>query len=127
LIDADRELLRLTQLRGFPDGQNTVVGVVATNARLTKTQLTKVAQMAQDGLARTIAPAHTQHDGDTVFALSCGTLEGIELSIVGALAAQVTAAAILRGVRKAHRFGHLPAWRDLQAVATGGIPAHRGA
>jgi L-aminopeptidase/D-esterase-like protein len=113
LLDADLEIHQLNQLRGFPDGQNTVVGVVATNARLNKTQLTKIAQMAHDGLARTITPAHTMHDGDTIFAMSCGDLESFELSIIGALAAQATAAAILRAVRKAGRYRHLPAWADL--------------
>ena len=54
------------------DGQNTTIGVVATNARLTKVQATKVAQMAQDGLARAIYPAHTMGDGDVVFALATG-------------------------------------------------------
>jgi L-aminopeptidase/D-esterase-like protein len=113
LIDAELELRHLASLRGFPDGHSTIVGMVATNARLNKTQLTKVAQMAHDGLARTIAPAHTLYDGDTIFAASCGRLEGIEVSIIGALAAQATAAAILRGVKKAERYGHLPPFHDL--------------
>jgi L-aminopeptidase/D-esterase-like protein len=115
LINADQEIHLLSQLRGFPDGQNTVVGVVATNARLNKTQLTKVAQMAHDGLARTIAPAHTLYDGDTIFALSCGSLESFEVSIVGALAAQATATAILRAVTQARRYGPIPAYADLVA------------
>jgi L-aminopeptidase/D-esterase len=52
--------------------QCTTIGVIATNARLTKTQMTKVAQMAQDGIAMAIRPAHTMYDGDTIFALSVG-------------------------------------------------------
>ena len=63
---------------GIESGANTTIGLVATNARLTKAQTTKIAQMAQDGLARTIYPAHTMGDGDTVFALATGTLEGQE-------------------------------------------------
>src|SRR5690606_25725783 len=55
---------------GFASRHNTVIGVVATNAKLDKAQATKVAQMAHDGLARTIRPAHTMLDGDTIFALS---------------------------------------------------------
>ncbi len=113
LIDSERELHKLTTLVGFQDGQHTVVGTVATNARFNKTQLTKVAQMAHDGLARTIYPAHTLYDGDTLFALSCGDLETVEVTVVGALAAQVTAQAVLRAVRKAHSLGnHLPACED---------------
>ncbi|HBD08159.1 MAG TPA: peptidase [Syntrophobacteraceae bacterium] len=113
LVDADREMHNLQWLRGFPEGQNTVVGVVATNAQMNKTQLTKVAQMAHDGLARTVAPAHTLYDGDTIFALSCGSLPAYEVTVIGALAAQATAHAILRAVTKARRYDHLPAAGDL--------------
>jgi L-aminopeptidase/D-esterase-like protein len=114
LIDAERELQGMTRLHLFLDGQHTVVGTVATNVRLTKVQLTKVAQMAHDGLARTIYPAHTLYDGDTLFALSCGELEDVDVTIVGALAAQVTAQAVLRAVRKARSGGgNLPACEDL--------------
>lgn len=113
LINADLQLHHLKQLRGFPDGQNTIVGVVATNVKLNKTQLTKVAQMAHDGLARTVYPAHTLYDGDTIFSLSCGELQGVEVSIVGSLAAQATAQAILRGVRRASSYGSLPGVGDL--------------
>ena len=113
ILEARSEMLRLMRLRGFPDGQHTVVGAVATNVRLNKTQLTKVAQMAHDGLARTIDPAHTLYDGDTIFALSCGKLEDVEVTIVGALAAQATAQAVLRAVRQARSIGGLPAHMDL--------------
>lgn len=81
-------------------GQNTTLGLVATNAALTKTQANKVAQMAQDGLARAIWPAHTLYDGDTVFALSCGDKQA-DANLIGALAAEVLAEAIVRGVRAA--------------------------
>ena len=55
--------------------KNTTIGLVATNTSFTKTDMPKVAQMAQDALARTIYPAHTPGDGDTVFALATGTSE----------------------------------------------------
>jgi len=86
---------------------NTVIGVVATNARLTQAEATKVAQMAQDGLARTIRPAHTMLDGDTIFALSTGSKKA-DVSTVGAVAAEVMSQAILRGVQKAAPAGGLP-------------------
>jgi L-aminopeptidase/D-esterase-like protein len=83
-------------------GANTTIGLVATNATLTKAQATKIAQMAQDGLARTIYPAHTMGDGDTVFSLATGVLEGPpNVTLIGALAADVMAEAILRAVRLA--------------------------
>lgn len=90
---------------------NTVIGVVATNARLTKTEATKVAQMAQDGAARTMRPAHTMMDGDTIFALSTGNRRA-NLTLVGALAAEVMAEAILRGARLAKSAGGLPGRGD---------------
>ena len=86
---------------------NTVIGAVATNAKLTKAQATKVAQMAHDGLARTIRPAHTMLDGDTIFALSTGTKKA-DVSTIGAFAAEVMAQAILRAVRMAKPAGGLP-------------------
>jgi L-aminopeptidase/D-esterase-like protein len=79
---------------------NTVVGVVATNAKLSKEEANKVAQMAHDGLARTIRPAHTMYDGDTIFALSTGELKA-DVNLIGAFAAEVFAEAIVRGVRAA--------------------------
>ncbi len=90
---------------------NTVIGVVATNAKLNKEQATKVAQMAHNGLARTIRPATTMLDGDTVFALSKGDKE-IDVNIVGAFAAQAYAQAILRGVRAAEKVAGLPSAAD---------------
>jgi L-aminopeptidase/D-esterase-like protein len=87
--------------------QHTVIGVVATNARLDKAQINKVAQMAHDGLARTIRPAHTMFDGDTIFALATGKRRA-DPSIVGAFAAEVTAQAIVRAVQTAAPAAGLP-------------------
>lgn len=97
---------------GFRPRENTVIGVVATNARLNKEQVNKVAQMAQDGLARTIRPAHTMMDGDMIFALATGEYPA-DVNIVGAYAAEVVAQAILRGVRAASSIEGLPAASDL--------------
>jgi len=86
---------------------NTIIGVVATNAKLTKAQATKVAQMAQDGVARTIRPAHTMLDGDVIFALATGSRKA-DVSSIGAFAAEVLAEAILRATRLAAPAGGLP-------------------
>lgn len=95
-------------------GENTTIGVVATNARLTKAQAAKVAQMAHDGLARAIVPAHTPHDGDTIFSLATGTLaDDVMVGEVGALAAEAVADAIVRAVREAEGLPSVPAARDL--------------
>lgn len=93
-------------------GRNTTIGVVATNARLTKAGCTKVAQMAHDGLARTIRPVHTMLDGDTIFALSLGDKDA-DPGLVGAVAADVVAEAVLRAVRAAETLHGIPALRDL--------------
>lgn len=91
-------------------GENTTIGVVATNVALSKAQATKVAQMAQDGLARTLEPAHTPWDGDTIFALSRGRLRIPDPDfVVGRLAAHAVAQAVLRGVRAAKALPGLPA------------------
>jgi L-aminopeptidase/D-esterase-like protein len=97
---------------GLASRGNTVIGVVATNARLNKEEANKVAQMAHDGLARCVRPAHTMLDGDTLFALSTGKVN-VDVNIVGAYAAEVVAEAILRGVRAAVSAGGLPSAGDL--------------
>jgi L-aminopeptidase/D-esterase-like protein len=108
-LDVMRGLLGKVALRF---AANTVVGVVATNARLTKDEANKVAQMAQDGVARAIRPAHTMLDGDTLFAIATGAVNG-DVSLVGAYAAEVVSDAIVNGVRAAEAAGGLPAYRDL--------------
>ena len=92
---------------GFATKSNTVIGVVATNAHLEKAGAAKVAQMAHDGLARVIRPAHTMLDGDTIFALSAGN-KNADVTTVGAFAAEAMAEAILRAVQAAESAGGLP-------------------
>ena len=92
----------------FASQSNTVIGVVATNADLTKEEANKVAQMAQDGLARAVRPAHTMFDGDTIFALATGEKEA-DVNVIGAYAAEVTARAIVNAVVHARSAGGIPA------------------
>jgi len=99
------------KVMGFATGaSNTVIGVIATNVKLSKEEVTRVAQMAHSGLARTIRPAFTLLDGDTCFALSSGEVE-MDLNIVGAYAAQAYQEAILNAVRKAEKAGGVPAMK----------------
>ncbi|MPZ18431.1 MAG: peptidase S58 family protein [Luteitalea sp.] len=115
LADA-RQLLRQGAIMRPSVGANTTLGVVATNARLTKAQATKMAQMAQDGLARSIYPAHTPYDGETVFALATGRWsDAPDLLTIGALAADVMTTAIVRAAEQSHGLPQLPAARDLTA------------
>ncbi len=80
-------------------GQNTTLAVVATDAALTKSAATKMAQMAHDGLARTIRPIHTMLDGDTIFALGTGTAGHADVSVLGAVAAEALADAVWDAAR----------------------------
>ncbi|MBI5298063.1 MAG: P1 family peptidase [Chloroflexi bacterium] len=92
---------------GFATRSNTVLAVVAVNADLTKAEATKMAQMAHDGLARTIRPAHTMLDGDTIFALATGGHK-VDVTTAGAFAAEALSLAVLRGARAAASAGGLP-------------------
>ena len=97
-------------------GMATTIGVVATDAVLTKAQANKMAQMAHDGLARTINPVHTMTDGDTLFALATGASgRTASLTLIGALGAEVMATAVLRAVRAATRLSG-PGLPDLPAA-----------
>jgi L-aminopeptidase/D-esterase-like protein len=98
-------------------GENTTIAIIATNARMSKAEINRVAMMADDGLARAIAPSHTVGDGDTVFALATGRWTGTaNPTIVGALAADALTEAIIRAVSKAEALGGVPAARDLGTV-----------
>ncbi|MDQ7027322.1 MAG: P1 family peptidase [Anaerolineae bacterium] len=100
---------------GFPprnmESENTVIGIVATNAKLTKSQVNKVAQMAHDGIARAVNPAHTMFDGDTIFALASGEIEA-DTTAIGAFAAEAMAQAIRNGIRHATSLDGVRAWNE---------------
>jgi L-aminopeptidase/D-esterase-like protein len=126
---ASRQLLHTTQalLRGeLPErlqgGAATTIGVVATDATLDKAQCSKLASMAHDGLARSISPIHTPYDGDTMFALATGAAPltagsartpGALIGLLGVLAADVTARAVLHAVEHALGRAGCPAAREL--------------
>ena len=95
-------------------GENTTIGLVATNAKLTKADVHRMALMADDGFARAIFPAHTMGDGDTVFSLATGTWTGtVNITQIGALAADVMARAIVRAATESTGLPNIPAARDL--------------
>jgi len=114
LADVRKQLRDGTFARPRP-AENTTLAVVATNAVLTKAQAGRMASMAHDGFARAIVPAHTMSDGDTIFALATGTQEGAaNVSLIGALAAEMVQDAILRAVRAATSLPGYPAARDIK-------------
>jgi L-aminopeptidase/D-esterase-like protein len=114
LADA-RQILRSGSAGQPPrPGENTTIGLVATNAKLTKAEASRMALMADDGFARAIFPSHTMGDGDTVFSLATGTWSGqVNVTQIGALAADVMARAIVRAATEATGLPNLPAVRDL--------------
>ena len=120
LADARAQIRAGAQGGAFGAGANTTLVVVATNAQLTKTEATKVAQMTHDGLARALAPAHTSFDGDIVFTLATETLDKAlegpsDLMTIGTLAADVAARAIVRAATQSSGLPGLPSASTLGA------------
>lgn len=114
---ADSEELMVQAAARMRWGENTTLGVVATNGRLTKPEAVKVAQMGHDGLARAVRPVHTSVDGDAVFAASVGGPDRVETApdVVGAWGAHVLQEAVLRGVRAARGMPGVPAHAEHSA------------
>ncbi len=115
-LDMRQVLRRGTSNRAQPrGGENTTIGVVATNASLTQVEAKKMAMMAHDGYARAISPAHLPSDGDLIFSLATGGWDGdANLATIGALAAEAMADAIVRAATQATGLPGYPAVRDLQ-------------
>jgi L-aminopeptidase/D-esterase-like protein len=100
-LETEKWLFEQNELETRYFGMDTTLCVVATNAHFSREQVTKVAAMAQDGIARATRPSHTLFDGDVVFALSSGD-KNIDVNIVGAISARLICQAIIRGVRSAN-------------------------
>jgi L-aminopeptidase/D-esterase-like protein len=118
LFDTRRSLLAGVPPKQLIAGTNTTIGVIATDAVITKVQATRLAQVGHDGLARSINPVHTMSDGDTLFALGTGAAgKSLGMTVLGTMAAEVTARAVARAVRAAQGLTldglHLPAAADL--------------
>lgn len=113
IIETYRRGMHMMQQR-FPTGENTTIGVVATNAKFSKTQMTKIAEMCHDGIARTINPTHTPFDGDTLFAITTGRSDvAVDHGVIGALGAEMVSEAIIRGVTKAKSLKGIPGNSDI--------------
>lgn len=106
------ELMKAHPFAPVPPGTNTTIAVVASNAKLTKAEAKKTAQMAHNGLARTIRPIHTMYDGDTIFSVATGEVEA-SVDLIGTLSADVLAAAVIRAVRQAEPARGLPSCSSL--------------
>ena len=95
---------------------NTTIGIIATNAILTKSQATKLASMAQNGYARTMRPAHSMFDGDTIFTLATGHVEA-DLSVLGLLSARVMERAVVSAIKNTGPLFGLKCFADLGGVS----------
>ncbi len=115
IVGAMRALADGEPLPRLLGGQSTTIGVIATDARLDKVGATWVARMGHDGLARVINPVHTQYDGDTLFAVATGQVSGSTSNptLIGALAAEVVAEAVVAAIRSARGVPGYPAAADL--------------
>ncbi len=121
LNDDKTELLNSYEMMksGFMEGgfkiNNTTIGVVATNAKLTKAQCKKISQMAHDGYAKAIFPIHTPHDGDTIFTMSTGEIEVNEdITLLGCLAAEVVEKSIVNAIKSAKSINGITSYNELQ-------------
>ena len=112
-LDSEAGLLQQCELTGNRFTGNTTIGAIITSAGLSKAQATKVASMAHDGYARTMRPAHTLLDGDTIFTLAVGDVAA-DISAVGALAAKVMEQAVLTAVQSATALAGFPCCQDVQ-------------
>ena len=113
LLDCEASLLANYQSGFDPFKGNTTIGCIISNARLNKAEAKKLAGIAHNGYARSIRPAHTQFDGDTIFALGAGEVEA-DLNLLGVLAARAMQEAVLSAVMEATSLHGFTAWRDLQ-------------
>ena len=118
LINTAKTLLSddVLQLQPFPVGRATTIACVTTDAKLTKAQAKKVAQMAHDGYARAINPIHTMSDGDVIFTLATGTSPVSDVSLIGLMATRVIEEAIVRSIEQAVGLAGFPSLRELQSA-----------
>jgi L-aminopeptidase/D-esterase-like protein len=115
MVDTEEIMIRSFAEKKDLFSSNTTIGVVATNAALTKAQAAKLASMAQNGYARTMRPAHSMVDGDTIFTLATGCVEA-DLSVVGLLAARVMERAVIAAVKIAESLCGLKCYADIRST-----------
>ena len=109
------EMMKQGVMKGGFSIDNTTIGVVATNAKLTKAQCKKISQMSHDGYAKAIFPIHTPHDGDTIFTMSTGEIEvESDLTLLGSLATEVVEKSIINAIKNAKSIQNIVSYKELQ-------------
>lgn len=111
LLNTNVLMKQMSEEIGF-NLKNTTIGVIATNATLTKAQANKVSQMAHNGFARTIDPVHTMVDGDTIFTMATNKLEA-DINLIGTLAAEAMGKAVVNGILSAESVDEIKAYSDI--------------
>ncbi|WP_419726037.1 P1 family peptidase [Terrisporobacter petrolearius] len=109
------EIMKSGFVKGGFKIDNTTIGIVATNAKLTKAQCKKISQMAHDGYAKSIFPIHTPHDGDSIFTMSTGKIEvDSDITLLGSLAAEVVEKSIINAIKNAENIKNIISYNELQ-------------
>ena len=112
MISANQVLLEKGYENKADLGSNTTIGIIATNAKLSKTEANQVASVSHDGIALAVRPAHLLGDGDTMFALSTGETKNFDFDQIIAAAVQVTSMAVVNAVKTAKSLGGIPSLDD---------------
>ena len=108
------EVMKTGVMKGGFSIDNTTIGIVATNAKLTKAQCKKISQMAHDGYAKAIFPIHTPHDGDTIFTMATGEIEvEADLTLIGSLATEVVEKSIINAIKNAKTIKNIVSYNEL--------------
>lgn len=110
---SENELLAEYQDRTDFFSGNTIIGTVITNAKLSKAEANRLATVSHNGIARTVRPAHSVFDGDTIFTMATGTVEA-NADVIGILAVRAVERAITNAIRNAETAGGYKAWKDLR-------------
>ena len=113
ILETEEVMIESYGKKGDLFSRNTTLGIIATNAAFSKAQATKIASMAHNGYARTMRPAHSMFDGDTIFAMATGHVEA-DLSVVGLLSARVMERALVAAVKNARTLCGAKAYCDLR-------------
>ena len=109
------DIMKQGVMKGGFSIDNTTIGIVATNAKLTKAQCKKISQMAHDGYAKAIFPIHTPHDGDTIFTMATGKIEvEADLTLLGCLATEAVEKSIINAVKSAKSIQNIVSYKELQ-------------
>ncbi|WP_343345306.1 P1 family peptidase [Terrisporobacter petrolearius] len=109
------EIMKSGLVKGGFKIDNTTIGIVATNAKLTKAQCKKISQMAHDGYAKSIFPIHTPHDGDAIFTISTGKIQvDSDITLLGCLAAEVVEKSIINAIKNAENIKNIISYNELE-------------